>query len=48
MDRVISGSAPDPCAIELKLQEMDDRITVLDGEVARLSKLLEDRYAEKK
>jgi hypothetical protein len=40
--RVI-GENQEACALELKVQEMDGKLTLLDGEVARLARLLEGR-----
>jgi hypothetical protein len=48
MNRVICEAPYDPQTLELKVHEMDGKITVLDGEVARLTHLLENRHDDKK
>ena len=42
MKTVISRPVKDVCALELKIQEMDGKLTILDGEVTRLSRLIEE------
>ena len=44
MNKVISESARDNCALELKVQEMDGKLSLLDSEVARIIHLLEERH----
>ena len=44
MNRVISETPRDSFALELKVQEMDGKLSLLDGEVARLTHLLENRH----
>lgn len=46
MQTVIAGPIKDNhFALELKVQEMDGKLSVLDGEVARLSRLIESELA---
>ena len=47
MNRVIAEIPHDNDALELKVQEMDGKLSLLDGEVARLTHLLEDRHDNK-
>ena len=47
MNRVISETTHDNCALELKVQEMDGKLSILDDEVARLTHLLEGRHDDK-
>ena len=42
METVISRPVKDVCALELKIKEMDGKLTILDGEVTRLSRLIEE------
>jgi len=44
MNRIISENSHDSRPLELKVQEMDGKLTILDGEVARLTRLLKGRY----
>jgi hypothetical protein len=41
IQRVISEAAPTGDGLELKVQELDGKLSILDGEVRRLSRLLE-------
>jgi len=41
MQRVISEAAAHSYALELKVQEIDGKLSLLDGEVARFSRFLE-------
>ena len=41
MQRVISEAASASYALELKVQEIDGKLSLLDGEVARFSRFLE-------
>ena len=45
MQRVISKKMDDKFALELKIQEMDGKLSILDGEVARLSQIIESELA---
>ena len=36
------GPVKDVCALELKINETDGKLTILDGEVTRLSRLIEE------
>jgi len=47
MNRIISEASHDSSPLELKVQEIDGKLTVLDGEVTRLTRLLECRHDEK-
>ena len=45
MNRIISEASRESAgALELKVQEIDGKVSILDGEVARLSSLLEGRH----
>ncbi len=44
MHRVISEAAHETDSLEVRVQEMDGKLSVLDGEVARLTRLLENRH----
>jgi hypothetical protein len=46
MNRVISQTPRDNGSLELKVQEMDGKLSLLDGEVARLTQLLDQRHDE--
>lgn len=39
MNRAISEATKDNCSLELKVQEIDGKLSILDGEVARLSRM---------
>ena len=43
MHRLMAETSRESGALELKVQEMDGKLSVLDGEVARLARLLEAR-----
>ena len=45
MQRVISERIDDRFALEMKIQEMDGKLSILDGEVARLSQIIESELA---
>jgi uncharacterized protein (DUF1778 family) len=45
MQRVISEAASPSYALELKVQEIDGKLSLLDGEVARFSRFLEGAVA---
>ena len=43
INRVITETPRDNYALELKVQEINGKISILDGEVARLTQLLDKR-----
>ena len=47
MNRIIDENPSDEHALDVKVQEMDGKLTILDGEVARLTALLEHRNEQK-
>jgi hypothetical protein len=48
MKTVISRPVRDAFALELKVQEMDGKLSILDGEVARLSRVIEEELTRRK
>ncbi len=44
MHSVIGESSHETDALERRVQEMDEKLTILDGELARLARLLENRH----
>jgi hypothetical protein len=45
MQRVIAEPPDGNLSLEVRVQQMDGRLTLLDGEVARLSRLIADEAA---
>jgi len=46
MNRIISENSRGSVPLEAKVREMDGKLRILDGEVARLTRLLECRHDE--
>jgi Arc/MetJ-type ribon-helix-helix transcriptional regulator len=44
MQRLIAEKSAEGPSLELKVQEIDGKLTILDGEVARLTRLLESHH----
>lgn len=47
MQRAISGSASPNVALDLKVQELHGKITVMDSELARLAQLFESEVSSR-
>ena len=48
MQNMIAGHAAPSAALELRIQEIDGRLSLLDSEVSRLSQVLETALAARK